>query len=110
MEFAGALVGAEIMLIEYSKSHCGPLSGRWFGVQQAVDLAAPYLSHTERQALVRYVRENSQTLHIEYQRLTNESLRDMSKEGVALKDACLVLLNIYDKAYRTAKHALQTAR
>lgn len=110
MEFAGALIGAEIMLIEYSKSLCGPLEGRRFGVQEAVNIAAPYLSPSERKVLGEYVRQQAPQLHHEYQRLTGESLRTMRKDGMPIKDACTVLLNVYDKAYRTAKQALETSR
>lgn len=110
MEFAGALVGAEIMLIEYSKSRCGPLAGRRFGVQEALNIVVPYLSPTERVALNKYVRDKAPQLHHEYQRLTGESLRKMHKEGIPTKEACTVLINIYDKAYHRAKEALVTSR
>jgi len=110
MQFAGALVGAEIMLIEYSKSACGPLQGRRFGVNEAVKLAAPHLAPSERKTLKTYVHGNARQLHHEYSRLTAENLRTMQSQGIAPSDACSVLLNIYDKAYRTAFEALSKSR
>ena len=110
MQFAGALVGAEIMLIEYSKSSCGPLQGRRFGVQEAVKIATPFLAPSERKTLTAYVGATAPQLHQEYRRLTAENLRTMQAQGIALRDACVVLLNVYDKAYRTAREALKTAR
>jgi len=110
MQFAGALVGAEIMLIEYSKSSCGPLQGRRFGVQEAVKIAKPFLAPSERKALSAYVSKAAQQLHQEYRRLTAENLRTMQAQGIVPRDACRVLLNVYDKAYRTAREALKTAR
>jgi len=110
MQFAGALVGAEIMLIEYSKSSCGPLQGRRFGVQEAVKIATPFLAPSERKTLSAYVGNAAPQLHQEYRRLTAENLRTMQAQDIALRDACVVLLNVYDKAYRTAREALMTAR
>jgi len=110
MQFAGALVGAEIMLIEYSKSSCGPLQGRRFGVQEAVKIATPFLAPSERKTLSAYVGNAAPQLHQEYRRLTAENLRTMQAQGIALRDACVVLLNVYDKAYRTAREALMAAR
>ena len=110
MQFAGALVGAEIMLIEYSKSSCGPLQGRRFGANEAVKIATPFLAPSERKTLTAYVRDHAPQLHREYSRLTAENLRTMQAQGIAINDACMVLLNVYDKAYRTAREALTKSR
>ncbi|HEY9079171.1 hypothetical protein [Magnetovibrio sp.] len=110
MQFAGALVGAEIMLIEYSKSPCGPLQGRRFGVNEAIAAAKPHLAPSERATLATYVRDNVDRLHREYRRLTGENLRTMQGQGMMLQDACVVLLNVYDTAYRTARDALEASR
>jgi len=110
MQFAGALIGAEIMLIEYSKSPCGPLQGRRFGVSHAIDIATPYLAPSERKALSLYIQDTAAQLHSEYRSLTGENLRTMQKQGIPLSEACVALLNVYDTAYRTAKGALQASR
>ena len=110
MQFAGALVGAEIMLIEYSKSPCGPLQGRRFGVNQAVKIASPHLAPSQRKTLKTYVQGNAAQLHDEYRRLTAENLRTMQAQGMTMPTACVTLLNVYDKAYRTALEALKAAR